>query len=91
MMQAAEKRLIPGFFNEAVYPTGKLRQLVCHGFPTYGSSRGQQTTVTSLGCLRQMETKSVLVHLYTEQACCGSFSRHLGSSSAFKYRLRLLH
>ena len=26
-----------GFFNEAVYPTGKLRQLVCHGFPTYGS------------------------------------------------------
>ena len=37
MMQAAEKKSIPGFFNEAVYPTGKLRQLVCHGFPTYGS------------------------------------------------------
>ena len=36
MMQAAEKKSIPGFFNEAVYPTGKLRQLVCHGFPTYG-------------------------------------------------------
>ena len=37
MMQAAEKKSIPGFFNEAVYPIGKLRQLVCHGFPTYGS------------------------------------------------------
>ena len=37
MMQAAEKKSIPGFFNEAVYLTGKLRQLVCHGFPTYGS------------------------------------------------------
>ena len=36
MMQAAEKKSIPGFFNEAVYPTGKPRQLVCHGFPTYG-------------------------------------------------------
>ena len=37
MMQAAEKKSTPGFFNEAVYPTGKLRQLVCHWFPTYGS------------------------------------------------------
>ena len=37
MMQAAEKKSISGFFNEAVYPTGKLRQLVCHGFPTSGS------------------------------------------------------
>ena len=37
MTQAAEKKSIPGFFNEAVYPTGKLWQLVCHGFPTYGS------------------------------------------------------
>ena len=37
MMQAAEKKSIPGFYNEKVYPTGKLRQLVCHGFPTYGS------------------------------------------------------
>ena len=37
MMQAAEEKSIPGFFNEAVYPTGKLRQLVCHGFPTCGS------------------------------------------------------
>ena len=23
MMQAAEKKSIPGFFNEAVYPTGR--------------------------------------------------------------------
>ena len=37
MVQDAEKKSIPGFFNEAVYPTSKLRQLVCHGFPTYGS------------------------------------------------------
>ena len=37
MMQAAEEKSIPGFFNEAVYPTGKLRQLVCHGFSTCGS------------------------------------------------------
>ena len=39
MMQAAEKKSIPltRLFNEAVYPAGKLRQLVCHGFPTYGS------------------------------------------------------
>ena len=37
MMQAAEKKSIPGFIIEAVYPTGKLRHLVCHGFPTCGS------------------------------------------------------
>ena len=37
MMQAAEKKSVQGFFNEAVYPTGKLKQLVFHGFPTCGS------------------------------------------------------
>ena len=42
---------------------------------------------TGLGRLRRMETKSVSVRLYTEQACCGSPTRHSGSSSAFKYRL----
>ena len=44
MMQAAEKKSIPGFFNEAVYPTGK----------PWVSDLWQQTT--SLGRLRQMET-----------------------------------
>ena len=47
----------------------------------------QQTT--SLGRLRQIDTKSVSVCLYTEQACCGSPSWHLGSS-AFNYRLQPL-
>ena len=28
---------MPGFFNEAVFPAGKSRQLVCHRFPTCGS------------------------------------------------------
>ena len=28
---------MPGFFDEAVYPAGKSRQLVCHRFPTCGS------------------------------------------------------
>ena len=37
MMQAAEKKSMPGFFDEAVYPAGKSRQLVCHRFPTCGS------------------------------------------------------
>ena len=37
MMQAVEKKSIPGFFDEAVYPAGKSRQLVCHRFPTCGS------------------------------------------------------
>ena len=40
----------------------------------------QQTT--GLRRLRQMEIKSVSVCLYTEQASCGSASRHSGSSSA---------
>ena len=85
MMQAAEKKSIPGFFNEAVYPTGKLRQLVvCHGFPTYGS----RPLVSDASGRWNM---SVSVCLYIKQACCGSFSRHSGSSSAFKYRLRPLH
>ena len=71
------------FFDEAVYLTGKSRQLVCQGLrPT--------TADTGLGRLRQMETKSVSVRLYTERACCGSPTRHSGSSSAFKYRLRPL-
>ena len=49
----------------------------------------QQTA--SPGRLRQIGNMSVSVCLYTEQACCGSPSRHSGSSSAFKYRLRPLH
>ena len=83
MIQAAEMS-IPDFFNEAVYPT----QAEATSLP-WVSDLWQQTT--SLGRLRQMETMSVSVRLYTEQACCGSFSRHSGSSSAFKYRLRPLH
>ena len=43
------------------------------------------------GRLRQIGNMSVLVCLYTEQACFSSPSRHSGSSSAFKYRLRPLH
>ena len=31
MMQVAENKQ-NRFFDEAVYPTGKSRQLVCHGF-----------------------------------------------------------
>ena len=49
----------------------------------------QQTT--GLRRLGQIKTKSVFVCLYTEQACCGSPSRHSGSFSALKYRLRPLH
>ena len=41
--------------------------------------------------LRQMGTKSVSVCLYTEQASCGSPSRHSGSSSALQFKLWLLH
>ena len=37
MMQAVEKKSMPGFFDEAVYTAGKSRQLVCHRFPTCGS------------------------------------------------------
>ena len=31
-MQAVEGMSIPGFFDEAVYPAGKSRQLVYQGF-----------------------------------------------------------
>ena len=37
MTPAAENKPMPGFFDEAVYPTGKSRQLVYHGFSTCGS------------------------------------------------------
>ena len=37
MTQAAENKPMPGFFDEAVYPNGKSRQLVCHGFSICGS------------------------------------------------------
>ena len=37
MMQAVEIKPMFGFFDEAVYPTGKSSQLVCHGFSTCGS------------------------------------------------------
>ena len=37
MMQAAEKRSVSGFFDEAVYPASQSWQLVCHRFPTCGS------------------------------------------------------
>ena len=68
------------FFDEAVYPIGKSRQVVVKGFKLQQQS-------CCLGCLRQMETKSGSVWLYIEQACCGFPILHLGSSSAFKYRL----
>ena len=48
-------------------------------FPATCFDLRQQTT--DLGRLRQMETKSVWVRLYTEQACCGSPTPHSGSSS----------
>ena len=32
MTQAAERKSMPGFFDYAVYPTGKSKQLVCQGF-----------------------------------------------------------
>ena len=32
MKQAAEGKSMPGFFDEAVYPIGKSRQLVCQFF-----------------------------------------------------------
>ena len=37
MMQAVENKPMFGFFDEAVYPYGKSRQLVCHGLSTCGS------------------------------------------------------
>ena len=84
MTQAAERKSMPGVFDEAVYRLESQDNLLVKGFDS-----PQQTT--GLGRLRQMETKSVSVRLYTEQACCGSPSRHSGSSSAFKYWLRPLH
>ena len=78
MTQDVERKSMSGFFVEAVYPTGRSRQLVCQG------SRPRQQT-TGLGRL------SISVRLYTEQACCGCPSRHSGSSSAFKYKHRPLH
>ena len=78
MMQAAEKKSIPGFFNEAVYPTGKLRQLVCHGFPTcgsrplvLGSGRWRQSlfqlvcTPRKLAAILSPGTRALLLHLST--------------------------
>ena len=32
MTQAVAGKAIPGFFDEAVYPAGKSRHLVCQGF-----------------------------------------------------------
>ena len=32
MTQVVEGKSIPGFFDEAVYPASKSRQLVCQGF-----------------------------------------------------------
>ena len=71
------KKPIPGFFDEAVYPTGNSRLLVFQGFRPAPSCRWRQSMFRFC--------------LYTEQACCGYPSRHSGSSSAFKYRLRPLH
>ena len=61
-----------------MYSAGKSRQpvLFVKGFDLRQWSTG-------LGRLMQMETKSVSVRLYTEQACYGSPTRHSGSSSAF--------
>ena len=79
MAQTVEGQSIPGFFDEAVYPAGSQGNLFVKGFDLR-----QQTT--GLRRLRQMETKSGSVFLYTEQDCCGYSSRHSGSSSALKYR-----
>ena len=72
------------FSMKQCIPLASQGNLFVNGFDLW-----QQTT--NLRRLRQMATKSVSVCLYTEQACCGSPSRHLGSSSALKYRLRPLY
>ena len=42
ILQAAETKSMPGFFDEAVYPAGKSRQLVCQGFrPTTADRRSR--------------------------------------------------
>ena len=50
--------------SEALYPSSPSDSLFVKGFDL------RQLT-PSLGCLRQMETKSVTIGLYTEQACSG--------------------
>ena len=43
MTQAVEGKTIPVFFDEAVYPTGKSRQLVCQGFQPTTAAHWSQT------------------------------------------------
>ena len=85
MTQAVEGKYIPFFFFSMKQCIPPVNQ----GLFVNAFNLRQQTT--GLRCLRRMETKSVLVCLYTEQACCGFPFRYSDSSSALKYRLRPLH
>ena len=95
MTQAVEGKSIPGlfvlfvfvffflFFFFFFFSTKQCIPAASQGKSFVTAFDLRQQTIC-LRCLRQMETKSILVCLYTEHACCGSPSRHSGSSSALK-------